>query len=65
LPDSVVVVVVVVVVVDVGDVSEVDVSEVSEDDVVEVSDGPPNSVVIGRRLVVRVVVDFVVFDVDV
>lgn len=52
-------------VVDVGDVSEVDVSEVSEDDVVEVSDGPPNSVVIGRRLVVRVVVDFVVFDVDV
>lgn len=51
---------------DVGDVSEVDVSEVSEDDVLEVSDGPPNSVVIGRRLVVvRVVVDFVVFDVDV
>ncbi|SUA04073.1 Uncharacterised protein [Mycolicibacterium fortuitum] len=52
--------------VDVSEVSEVDVSEVSEDDVVEVSDGPPNSVVIGRRLVVvRVVVDFVVFDVDV
>ncbi len=43
-----------------------DVSVVSDGEVVVVSDGTPNSVVTGRReVVVRVVVDFVVFEVDV